>query len=67
MPKLTGTEATRRIRDNGCSCPIIAMTANTAESDHQACLDSGMNDYLAKPILQQQLLEKLNQWSGVQQ
>jgi len=52
MPELDGLEATRRIRarwpDDGPR--IVAMTANAMAEDRDACLEAGMNDYLAKPI-----------------
>lgn len=64
MPELSGPKATMEIRKLGISSPIIAMTANTSESDRNECLSSGMNDYLAKPIEQQHLLQKLVQWSA---
>lgn len=63
MPKLSGTETTAEIRNRGITTPIIAMTANTSESDREACIASGMNDYLSKPIAQQLLLKKLILWS----
>jgi len=53
MPDMDGLEATHAIRALGGAAgalPIIAMTANAFEEDRQACLDAGMNDYLAKPI-----------------
>jgi PAS domain S-box-containing protein len=52
MPGLDGLEATRRIRamDAHRTTPIIAMTANAFEDDRQACLDAGMNDFVAKPV-----------------
>lgn len=64
MPELTGTQTTIEIRELGINHPIIAMTANTSESDKEACMDAGMNDFLAKPIEQQQLLKKLELWSA---
>jgi CheY-like chemotaxis protein len=51
MPEMDGLEATRRIRQTLAVQPrIIAMTANAMESDRQACLDAGMDDYISKPI-----------------
>ncbi len=63
MPKMSGTEATIKLREKGYSNPIIAMTANSADSDREACLQSGMNDYLSKPISSSNLLTKLEYWS----
>jgi PAS domain S-box-containing protein len=55
MPVMDGFEATRRIRDPSTgvlnsSVPIIAMTANAMRGDRDRCIDSGMNDYLSKPV-----------------
>jgi CheY-like chemotaxis protein len=53
MPVMGGLEATRHIRalePHGQHIPIVAMTANAMESDRQACLDAGMDDFLAKPF-----------------
>jgi len=58
MPVMGGLEATRCIRvleGGGRKTPIIAMTANAMESDRQACLDAGMDDYLSKPFNAQSL------------
>mgnify|MGYP001328935120 CR=1 FL=1 len=59
MPVMDGFEATRRIRqlDVHADIPIVAMTANAMEGDRQRCLDAGMDDYLAKPIEPDALLE----------
>ncbi|GAB0057968.1 Sensor histidine kinase RcsC [Candidatus Magnetaquicoccaceae bacterium FCR-1] len=68
MPGMDGLEATRRIREwetrlgTGEPMPIIAMTANALSGDRERCLESGMNDYLAKPVLWDALLNKLSQW-----
>jgi len=63
MPEMDGLEATRQIRQRwtGEASPrIIAMTANVAKEDQQACIEAGMNDYLAKPIRVHELVAALN-------
>lgn len=60
MPRLDGVEATRRIRAmNLPQPPIIALTANAFESDREACLNAGMDDFLSKPLQKKQLLATL--------
>ncbi|MBD1582998.1 PAS domain-containing hybrid sensor histidine kinase/response regulator [Pseudoalteromonas sp. S16_S37] len=67
MPELDGYQATRAIRNaeaGQCyaNVNIIAMTANAMVGDKNKCLEAGMDDYIAKPIAQDILLEKLMQW-----
>ena len=67
MPVLDGLAATRAIRQRMPASPllpIVAMTANVFESDRQACLDAGMNDFLAKPVEPEALFGVLLRWLG---
>lgn len=56
MPNKDGMEATREIRTLSTDIPIIALTSFAYDSDRQAALDSGCNDFITKPVS----LETLN-------
>ena len=64
MPEMNGLEATRAIRalpEAGLrEIPIVAMTADAFAEDVQACMDSGMNGHIAKPIEMNKLTGYLN-------
>jgi two-component system, sensor histidine kinase len=62
MPEMDGYEATAALRKEGCSLPILAMTANAVKGDREHCLEVGMNDYISKPISQDALAETLARW-----
>ncbi|MEM8654267.1 MAG: response regulator [Pseudomonadota bacterium] len=62
MPEMDGLEASRRIiRDQGADTRprIVAMTANAMQGDRDMCLEAGMDDYIAKPIRVDRLIEAL--------
>jgi CheY-like chemotaxis protein len=60
MPELDGISATREIRGQPIPQPVIvALTANAFDSDRQACLDAGMDHFLAKPVKKSVLLHTL--------
>jgi HPt (histidine-containing phosphotransfer) domain-containing protein len=68
MPEQDGYETTRMIRDQeqqmgkGVHIPIIAMTANALAGDREACFESGMDEYLSKPLQPDRTKEVLSQW-----
>ena len=64
MPVMDGYTATREIRKQQRfeKLPILAMTANAMQQDFDACMASGMNDHIAKPIDPRDLFGKLLKW-----
>jgi len=64
MPKMDGFEATASIREKekktGFHIPIIAMTAHAMKGDRERCLDSGMDDYIAKPLKAEHLTKTID-------
>jgi PAS domain S-box-containing protein len=69
MPEIDGLAAARTIRaaeiDSGTHLTIIALTANALERDRRACIDAGMDDYLAKPLEIEALRDVLERWLPV--
>ena len=62
MPEMDGLEASRRITaalPDGRRPRIVAMTANAMQGDREMCLAAGMDDYIAKPIRVDELVEAL--------
>jgi len=63
MPEMDGLEATRQIRQKGfTTVPIIAMTANAMVGDREKCIESGMDDYITKPIKREVVFKILEKW-----
>jgi CheY-like chemotaxis protein len=65
MPDLDGLEATRQIRaveGPGQHVPILAVTAGTVPGARQACLQAGMDDFIAKPFSLSTLRRKASHW-----
>ena len=69
MPELDGFATTHAIREREGAAglrrtPIVAMTANAMQGDREACLAAGMDDYLSKPVRQNELQRVLEHWLG---
>jgi len=64
MPVMNGLDATRAIRalPGRAATPIIAKTASVFADERRACLDAGMNDFLAKPLQPDKLFATLLKW-----
>jgi PAS domain S-box-containing protein len=67
MPEMDGYEATSKIRQPGSKAlnpciPIIAMTALAMHGDREKCIQAGMNDFIAKPVLRRDLTKILHKW-----
>ena len=65
MPEMDGYQATIEIRKRegeSRHIPIVALTANAMEGDRDRCLQTGMDDYVTKPIEPQTLLAVLQRW-----
>jgi two-component system sensor histidine kinase/response regulator len=67
MPEMDGFEATREIRRRegpGHHTPVIAMTAGAMRSDQESSRAAGMDDFLAKPLLPEDVEAAMSRWVG---
>lgn len=65
MPNLDGLQSTRMIRKMGYNAPIVALTAFSDASNVKDCMDSGMNEFLAKPIRRPALKKVLQKFATI--
>jgi signal transduction histidine kinase/CheY-like chemotaxis protein/HAMP domain-containing protein len=64
LPKMDGFTVVRHLKDNMelNPIPVIAMTARVMKGDREKILDSGCDDYIAKPIDPESFLKKIGEW-----
>ena len=70
MPGMDGRQSTETIRqwesERHCTpLPIVALTAHAMANEKRALLQSGMDDYLTKPISERQLAQVVLKWTGL--
>ncbi|KAK6082036.1 osomolarity two-component sensor histidine kinase sln1 [Seiridium cupressi] len=65
MPNLDGLQSTRLIRKMGYEAPIVALTAFSDESNVKDCMESGMDEFLAKPIRRPALKQVLKRFATI--
>jgi CheY-like chemotaxis protein len=67
MPEMNGYDATAEIRKYEktmqlAACPIIALTANAMQGDREKCLHAGMDDFMSKPVIMDDLHALVRKW-----
>ena len=65
MPEMDGLSATKAIRQLTSACrniQITAMTANATKDDIKECMESGMNDFVSKPVNKEMIREALERY-----
>ncbi len=65
MPNLDGIQSTKLIRQMGYAAPIVALTAFSEESNRKECMESGMDEFLAKPIRRSALKSVLTKFATI--
>jgi CheY-like chemotaxis protein len=67
MPGMDGYTATAQIRHTlGLNTPIVAMTAHALAGEREKCLSAGMNEYISKPIHEEELYRLIIKFTGTQ-
>ena len=59
MPKMSGLEVLRELRQDGCRTPVLLLTAKSEVEDRIEGLDAGADDYLPKPFAMGELLARV--------
>ncbi len=62
MPIMDGYQATRELRTRNITIPVVAVTANVSAEDRRKCIDSGMDDFISKPINLNHISNILKKW-----
>lgn len=65
LPKRSGPQVVKALRDQGSMTPILMLTARDGPEDIQLCLASGANAYLTKPFRFSDLLDQIHRLAGV--
>jgi len=68
MPDMDGYQATAKIREaeaGGRRTPIIGLSARAMDGDRETALDAGLDDYLTKPLREEQLRAAFDRWIDV--
>lgn len=65
MPNVDGLQSTRLIREMGYKSPIVALTAFAEESNRRECMESGMDEFLSKPIRRPALKKMLQKFATI--
>lgn len=64
MPILDGLTATKKIKSKYATLPIIALTANAFDTDREAAMAAGCDDFLSKPVSGQKCLEIIDKYTS---
>ncbi|AXA91137.1 CHASE domain-containing protein [Massilia sp. YMA4] len=63
MPEMDGLQAARAVRDTlRLAVPIVAMSAGVTEAERAACRAAGMDDFIAKPVEEEEMVATLLRW-----